>query len=98
YQNADGGWGDTDRSFSNISTTMLCHAVFHGAAASGRFGEVVSRASAWIERTGGVPALLRRYGKDRTFSIPILTHCALAGLVDWRDVTPLPFELAAVPA
>jgi squalene-hopene/tetraprenyl-beta-curcumene cyclase len=25
-QNADGGWGDTVRSFSNISATMLCRA------------------------------------------------------------------------
>ena len=25
-QNADGGWGDTTLSFSNISTTMLAHA------------------------------------------------------------------------
>ena len=28
HQNADGGWGDTSRSFSNISTTMLCWAAF----------------------------------------------------------------------
>src|SRR2546425_772720 len=28
HQNADGGWGDTDKSFSNISTTMLCRAAF----------------------------------------------------------------------
>src|SRR2546427_1345031 len=26
HQNPDGGWGDTDKSFSNISTTMLCRA------------------------------------------------------------------------
>ena len=26
HQNADGGWGDTIKSFSNISTTMLCRA------------------------------------------------------------------------
>src|ERR1043165_1481618 len=24
HQNADGGWGDTTKSLSNISTTMLC--------------------------------------------------------------------------
>src|SRR5436305_3680779 len=28
HQNADGGWGDTVKSFSNISTTMLCRAAF----------------------------------------------------------------------
>ena len=26
HQNDDGGWGDTVKSFSNISTTMLCRA------------------------------------------------------------------------
>src|SRR5579863_8508320 len=29
HQNADGGWGDTVKSFSNISTTMLGRAAFH---------------------------------------------------------------------
>ena len=33
-QNADGGWGDTDRSHSNIATTMLVRAAFHLAAAT----------------------------------------------------------------
>src|SRR5262245_24452191 len=28
-QNSDGGWGDTLKSFSNISTTMLANAAFH---------------------------------------------------------------------
>ena len=41
----------------------------------------------WHERYGKTPAELAeavraRYGKDRTFSVPILTTCALAGLVD----------------
>lgn len=97
HQNADGGWGDTTRSFSNISTTMLAHAAFHASGRSADFAEVVGSAAAYIEHVGGVAAVLRRYGKDRTFSIPILTHCALAGLVDWSDVLPLPFELACVP-
>ena len=34
HQNADGGWGDTVKSFSNISTTMLCRAAFHIASFS----------------------------------------------------------------
>src|SRR5947209_7507055 len=29
HQNADGGWGDTVKSLSNISTTMLCRAAFY---------------------------------------------------------------------
>src|SRR5438034_779105 len=41
--------------------------------------------------------LRERYGIDKTFVVPIMTNLALAGLVDWREVDPLPFELACVP-
>ena len=103
HANADGGFGDTVLSVSNISTTMLVHAVFHLAArlevgaAAGGYQHVATAAADYVQRAGAVPALLRRYGRDRTFSVPILTHCALAGTVDWREVIPLPFELACVP-
>jgi len=98
HQNGDGGWGDTTLSKSNISTTMLCHAVFHATRNASRYSDLVKAAAIYVDRAGGVPALRARYGKDKTFSIPILTHCALAGLVDWHDVAQLPFELACVPA
>ncbi len=98
HQNADGGWGDTTKSFSNISTTMLARAVFHATKTKDQYASIVNNAIAWIDQAGGVPALIARYGKDKTFSIPILTHCALAGLVEWREVQALPFELACLPA
>ncbi len=98
HQNPDGGWGDTVKSVSNISTTMLAHAVFVATKRESDFAEVVSKAKAYIDDAGGVDAVLKRYGDDHTFSIPILTHCALAGVVDWKHVIPLPFELAWVPA
>ncbi len=110
-QNADGGWGDTALSFSNISTTMLAHATLAAvsetrpaesedrqAESEDRQAEVMVGAESYIERAGGVDAVLARYGSDRTFSVPILTHCALAGTVDWRSVIALPLELAALPA
>ncbi|MCA8992062.1 MAG: squalene--hopene cyclase [Planctomycetaceae bacterium] len=98
HQNDDGGWGDTTKSFSNIATTMLAHAVFHATNTTDRFAEVVTKSGEYIERQGGVDAVKARYGKDQTFSVPILTHCALAGLVDWSEVAQLPFELACLPA
>ena len=111
HQNSDGGWGDTVLSISNISTTMLAHAVFRvtsvgrpsqvvgiKTACEGRPAEdVIETSAVFIAKAGGVDAVIKRYGKDRTFSIPILTHCALAGIVDWKNVIPLPFELACVP-
>jgi squalene-hopene/tetraprenyl-beta-curcumene cyclase len=103
HQNADGGWGDTVKSFSNISTTMLCRAAFHLTATADRYADVLRKTDAWLaERHGKTPAELAeavraRYGKDRTFSVPILMTCALAGLVDWKEVPSLPFELACFP-
>jgi squalene-hopene/tetraprenyl-beta-curcumene cyclase len=103
HQNADGGWGDTVKSLSNISTSMLCRAAFHITGANVRHADALARVESWLaERYGRTPeqlaeAVRARYGKDRTFSVPILTMCALAGLVSWREVPPLPFELACFP-
>ena len=146
--NADGGWGDTTRSKSNISTTALCWAAFGAAKADADFPAVVQGAETWLRACGtgvqpvwqpdilagvedgsggasnrnqaGRPvsaqagslcygnawrtellpvAIARRYGKDRTFSVPILMTLALAGRLGadgWRLVPKLPFELAAM--
>src|SRR3954466_14846368 len=48
HQNADGGWGDTVKSFSNVSTTMLCRAAFHLCGAAGRCREPLARCEAWL--------------------------------------------------
>src|SRR5438876_714488 len=85
HQNADGGWGDTVRSFSNISTTLLCRSAFHLCGAAARYPDALARSEAWLmQRHGKTPAQIaeavrRRYGRDRTFSVPILMTCALAG-------------------
>jgi squalene-hopene/tetraprenyl-beta-curcumene cyclase len=103
HQNADGGWGDTVKSVSNISTTMLGRSAFHIAGAVAEHADTLRRADAWLAQGyGSTPAehaeaVRRRYGKDRTFSVPILMTSALAGLVDWREVPALPFELACLP-
>ncbi len=106
--NDDGGWGDTVRSCSNPSTTLLCWAALQ-AVGTERHGSTINRGKAWLRQHLGdlEPAALKIaiqkiYGKDRTFSIPILTLCALAGVLGpsaqaFRGVTALPFELAALP-
>ncbi len=110
HLNPDGGWGDADGCLSNLSTTTLGWAAFGAvpdAAANHR--PVIDRAERWLKQQLGAiepdklaPAIIGRYGKDRTFSVPILTMCALAGRLGpgrqaWRHVIPLPFELAACP-
>ncbi|MBM4016979.1 MAG: squalene--hopene cyclase [Planctomycetes bacterium] len=140
-QNEDGGWGDTDLSRSNLSTTALVWAAFaaspgpfDGGAGGPRGGSgdpprtangpssgaagaagaearlrAVAGAEAWLRRRAGsleperlAAAIAARYGRDRTFSAPILTMLALAGRLgpperSWRLVPALPFELAACP-
>ncbi len=96
-QNEDGGWGDTDRSPSNIATTMLVQAAFHLTGVPVKYVDLWERAERYVESQGGVSGLKKRYGKDKTFAVPILTNYALADLVPWRKVPALPFELACVP-
>ncbi|HEY2932511.1 MAG TPA: prenyltransferase/squalene oxidase repeat-containing protein [Acidobacteriota bacterium] len=108
--NQDGGWGDTVRSVSNISTTALCWAAFSLARElATSWSQMELRARAWIQQYVGsleperlASAIADRYGTDHTFSVPILTNCALAGRLGegreaWRWVEPLPFEMAALP-
>jgi squalene-hopene/tetraprenyl-beta-curcumene cyclase len=126
HRNADGGWGDTVRSISNISTTALCWAAFGAARADENFRDVVTGAEMWLARstgfqpvrTAGVSpaatcsgstadsaeplarAIAARYGKDRTFSVPILMTLAIGGRLGenpWRRLIHLPFEFAALP-
>ena len=105
-QNDDGGWGDTALSLSNISTTALGWAALTvGPAIDAQ--KHVDLAAAYMERHAGgldpdslTQAIKRRYGKDHTFSVPILTVLAIAGLLGehgWSRVPQLPFELAYFP-
>jgi squalene-hopene/tetraprenyl-beta-curcumene cyclase len=96
-QNEDGGFGDTSLSHSNISTTMLAVASFHACGKAEQFDAEISRAQTYIDGKGGIEGLKARYGNDKTFAVPILAHCAMAGIVPWREVSALPFEAACVP-
>ncbi len=108
HANDDGGFGDTTGSPSNESTTILVWVALRlrpGPVADA----VATGAERWIERRCGgltpaaiAPVLAARYGRDRTFSTPILTTCALGGRFGagpraWRSFPALPFELAACP-
>jgi squalene-hopene/tetraprenyl-beta-curcumene cyclase len=108
-QNEDGGWGDTALSRSNVSTTLLAWSALWASEGGPAHARAAAGAEAWlVRRAGGLAphglarAVAERYGKDRTFSAPILTACALAGRLGpgrdaWRHVPALPFELAACP-
>ncbi len=110
HANADGGWGDTVCSRSNLSTTTLVWAAFGvWPEAALSHDSPISAAERWLtQRIGALDPgtlaakILECYASDRTFSVPILTHCALAGRLGsgtraWRQIIPLPFELAVFP-
>ncbi len=96
-QNIDGGFGDTDRSLSNIATTLLVIAAWKLAGHEERYADAMQRAENYVDRLGRWEGLRKRYGKDKTFVVPIMTNCALAGMVEWNAIPTLPFEAAALP-
>jgi len=106
HANADGGWGDSPDSPSNLTATLLCRCAL-SLFDSQHFRTVADGAASWISDAMGdlrplqiAEAVIRSYGEDRTFSAPILTMCALAGQLGpdpWERVPQLPFELAVIP-
>jgi squalene-hopene/tetraprenyl-beta-curcumene cyclase len=105
HVNADGGWGDTPQSKSNLPTTLLVWSAFggeHSDAVAGAEGWLTARMGS-LEPKRIAAALSDIYGADRTFAAPILTMCAISGRLGdgpeaWDLVPPLPFELATLPA
>jgi len=99
HQNSDGGFGDADDCPSNISTTTLAWATLsmHGSSAAGPAEDWLKERVGELTAESMATAISRVYGEDRTFSVPILTHCALAGRCNWEHIPALPFELAALP-
>ena len=53
-QNEDGGWGDTDQSYSIISTTMLALSAFRLTGVPADTNGLLDRAEKYIEKQGGI--------------------------------------------
>ena len=95
----DGSWGDSVESPSNMTATLLTYTSLRG------IGKAPEKSMQWLEqRLGGrseekiIRGVLDYYGKDFTFSVPILTMCALSGIIgDMKRIPLFPFELAVLP-
>ncbi|MFW5802962.1 MAG: squalene--hopene cyclase, partial [Verrucomicrobiota bacterium] len=110
HRNADGGWGDTPNSPSNLTTTLLCRAALRhcGVRRNSRVADSARASAAWTAAVCGAaegsalaPFVRKQYGRDRTFAAPILAICAHTGLLGengWRVVPSLPYALALAPA
>ena len=95
----DGSWGDSVDSPSNPTATLLSFAALHAVGHdSPRTRQLLT------ERFGGysddkiIEGVLKYYGKDLTFSVPILVMCAMTGVIhSWDKIPSFPFELAVLP-
>ncbi len=95
----DGSWGDSVESPSNMTATLLTYVSLYAV------GEAPPQSRRYLHQQFGgdteealTQGVLRYYGRDLTFSVPILMMCALAGVVtDWKRIPPFPFELATLP-
>ena len=108
HQNADGGYGDTPESPANISTSLLSYAALNLYAENNPEIKSTQQKLADYLKTQKVDGrsnqvakvILDHYQKDYTFSVPILTLCALCGIPGddgFKHIPQLPFELALLP-
>src|SRR5262249_6967298 len=72
-------------------------AAFRLTGVPAKYEDLTERAEDYVAAQGGVAALKKRYGKDKSLTAPILANLAMAGLVPWPQVPSLPFELACMP-
>ena len=95
----EGAWGDTVESPPNMTATLLSYAALHAV------DEPSEKAKNFLcDKFGGlddrqiIQGILACYGKDLTFSVPILSMCALSGVIhSWKNIPQFPFELAVLP-
>jgi hypothetical protein len=105
--NNDGGFGDSPESVSNVSTSLLCYSAVKACSIDGRgsslllkIGDYLRSQNIDVNSEQLIPAILDFYKTDRTFSVPILTMCALCdvpGKEAFESIPQLPFELSLLP-
>ena len=107
--NTDGGFGDTPESESNVSTSLLCYAaISYCKPDENNAKSTLSSIEKYLESKGillsshdVISSVLKFYGKDYTFSVPILSMLTICGVLAQEAVEyipRLPFELSLLPA
>nr|WP_319571913.1 prenyltransferase/squalene oxidase repeat-containing protein [uncultured Draconibacterium sp.] len=107
-QNSDGGYGDTPESPANISTSLLSYAALNLYADKNsevkstqqKLADYLFTQNVDVRSDQVAKVILDHYQKDYTFSVPILTLCALSGIPGddgFKHIPQLPFELALLP-
>ena len=95
----DGSWGDSIESPSNMTATLLSYASLCAVDTTPEKtkGYLTYKFGGSTDRHI-INGVLAYYGKDLTFSAPILVMCALANIIsDWNKIPQLPFEVSVLP-
>ena len=95
----EGAWGDSIESPVNMTATLLSYtALSHLHQVPDATKRYIRETLGWKDEAQLIDGVLAYYGKDLTFSVPILMMCALAGVIsNWKRIPPFPFELAVLP-
>lgn len=107
--NTEGGFGDTPQSESNVSTSLLSYAAIYYCQPDKESGNPLLRSIERFLETKNISfsaqditsSILNFYGKDYTFSVPILSMLTICGVLPdeaCRRIPQLPFELSLLPA
>lgn len=107
--NVDGGFGDTPGSKSNVSTSLLSYAaIYYCQPAKEDENPVLRRIENYLtsrhislQAETVTSSILQFYGKDYTFSVPILSMLTVCGVLPMEAcnrIPRLPFELSLFPA
>jgi squalene-hopene/tetraprenyl-beta-curcumene cyclase len=97
HQNGDGGWGDTGQSPSNAATTAVVRSAIHLASQTHRYSDSLARVQRYYDIDDGIAGIRRQCGGDPAILSAVLGTLALAGLIPWKGVPPLAYELAWLP-
>jgi squalene-hopene/tetraprenyl-beta-curcumene cyclase len=105
--NTDGGFGDTPESPSNVSTTLLCYAAINYCGSEPAIKNVRVGMAKYLETEGILlnsdqitKSILKYYGKDYTFSVPILSMLVICNVLDQnaiQKIPQLPYEFTLFP-
>ncbi len=106
HQNTDGLYGDSPSSPANLTATFMSYIALSRDA----INEVIlDKSKQYLLSHFGdfsfksiKQYFLKTYGKDQTFSVPILAMATAAGFFPdetsaWREMPQFPFELALLP-
>ena len=105
-QNADGLYGDSTESPANLTATFLTYTAL---SRDGQHHEKLEKTKTWLLDYFGdfsfaavKRGFLAEYGKDLTFSVPILALATTAGFFEdaksaWRGMPRFPFEVVLFP-